>query len=81
MQVLSSVPIGYQKVTDTRDGTVFCQLRFVCKVVPFGPFVSDPPGDIVEIKLIYPVEVKQYFDWGSIGDRIIERAVELKEKL
>ena len=46
-----------------------------------GPFVSDPAGTISEIKLIDPKDYKQYFDWKSIGDRIMERALELKERL
>jgi hypothetical protein len=50
-------------------------------VKPYGDFISDPDGSITEIKLIDPKEYKQYFDWGEIGERIIERAIELKNKL
>lgn len=81
MEVLTYLPVGVQKVTDTRDGKVIYQLRYVCIARPYGPFESDPAGAITEIKLIYPKDYKQYFDWGKIGDRIIERALELKEKL
>ena len=77
MEVLSFLPIGYQKVTDTRDNNFVYQLRYVCTAKPFGPFISDPAGAITEIKLIDPKDYKQYFDWGNIGDRIIERAIEL----
>ncbi|MEK7148659.1 MAG: NUDIX hydrolase [Patescibacteria group bacterium] len=80
MKVLSFLPIGYQKVIDTRDNSFYYQLRYVCLVQPYGPFVSDPALSVTEIKLIDPKEYKQYFDWGSIGDRIIERALELKPK-
>jgi 8-oxo-dGTP pyrophosphatase MutT (NUDIX family) len=81
MEVLSVLPVGYQKVTDTRDGSIIYQLRYVCTAKPFGPFVSDPAGSITEIKLINPKDYKQYFDWGTIGDRIIERASELLPSL
>jgi ADP-ribose pyrophosphatase YjhB (NUDIX family) len=81
MKVLSSKPIGYQKVTDTRDSNVIYQLRYVCAVEPYGDFVSDPDGGITEIKLINPKDYKQYFDWGEIGERIISRAVNLNKKL
>ena len=81
MEVLKCLPIGYQKATDTRDNSFFYQLRYVCTVKPFGPFVSDPAGGITEIKLIDPKDYKQYFDWGKIGDRIITRAVELLKDL
>lgn len=77
MKVLKNKPVGYQKVTDTRDGKIFYQLRYVAIVEPYGPFISDPAGSITEIKLIHPNEVKKYFNWGAIGDRIIERSLEL----
>lgn len=79
MRVISFAPIGYQEVH--YDGKIFNQLRFACTVEPYGDFVSDPDGDITEIKLINPKDYKQYFDWGEIGDRIIERAIELNGKL
>lgn len=81
MEVVSCLPIGYQKVTDTRDGTYVYQLRYACKVKPYGPFVEDPAGGVTEIKLVDPKEYKQYFDWGKIGERIIERAIKLKALL
>jgi 8-oxo-dGTP pyrophosphatase MutT (NUDIX family) len=81
MEILSFLPIGYQKVTNVKDQSVKYQLRYVCKVKPFGPFESDPAGDIVELKLVDVKEYKEYLKWGSIGDRIIERAAELLLKL
>lgn len=81
MEVISYLPIGYQRVIDARNDTCIYQLRYVCKVKPHGPFTVDPAGGVTEIKLINPRDYKQYFDWGKIGERIIERALELKEKL
>jgi 8-oxo-dGTP pyrophosphatase MutT (NUDIX family) len=81
MEVLSCKPIGYQKMIDTRDESFVYQLRYACTVRPYGPFVEDPAGSVTEIKLIDPKEYKKYFDWGQIGERIIQRALELKEKL
>lgn len=81
MEVISFLPVGYQKVIDTRDNSFVYQLRYICTARPYGEFVSDPAGHITEIKLIDPREIKQYFDWKKIGDRIIERALELKNKI
>lgn len=81
MEVLSARPIGYQKVIDTRDNSFVYQLRYVCLVQSLGPFISDPADSITEIKLIHPANYKQYFDWGKIGERIIQRALILKENL
>jgi 8-oxo-dGTP pyrophosphatase MutT (NUDIX family) len=80
MEVTKWLPLGYQKITD-KDGIEKYQLRAACLARPLGDFVEDPAGSIKEIKLINPADYKQYFDWGEIGDRIIERALELKSKL
>lgn len=80
MKVLSFKPIGYQKTTDTSNAgrKPFYQLRYMCIVEPYGPFVSDLAGKVTEIKLIDPGEYKEYFDWGEIGEAIVKRAVGLK---
>jgi len=80
MEVLKWLPIGYQKITD-KDGAVKYQLRTACLVKKIGEFTGDVDGSIKEIKLIDPADYKKYFDWGEVGDRIISRAVLLKEKL
>lgn len=80
MQVLKQLPIGYQKVTDDK-GNIIYQLRSVCITKPLGDFKGDPAGDITEIKLISPNEYIHYFDWKMIGERIIQRAQELKVRL
>jgi len=78
MRVLKQKIIGYLEVFEP-DRTL--QTRSVCIVEPVGDFVSDPDGDVTEIKLIDPQDMKQYFDWGENGDRLLERALTLKETL
>ncbi len=86
MEILNFLPVGYQKVIEVRDGNTFYQLRYACKVRPFGNFVIDG-GDgmsekgITEIRLIEPENYKKYFDWGEIGDRIMKRSLELRRVL
>lgn len=80
MKVVSFAPIGYQEVSDNKSPDIF-QLRYVCIVEPFEDFVSDPDGDVDGIKTIDPKEFKEYIKWGEVGDRIFERALELKNKL
>jgi ADP-ribose pyrophosphatase YjhB (NUDIX family) len=55
----------------------------VCLVEPYGEFVSDPDGDITEIKLIDFKDYKSYLNnsLSQINDRQIARAHELKEKM
>lgn len=81
MRILKFAPIGYQEVEIENEGETFYQLRYSCLVEPIGEFENDPAGSVVEIKLIDPVDYKKYFDWKEIGDRLVKRALELKELL
>ncbi len=79
MNVIRQRFIGCQDITEPQG--VISQTRSVCIVEPYGPFVSDPDGDITKIELIDPKDYKKYFDWGEIGDRIMARALELKAQM
>ena len=79
MKVLSQKFIGYQDIYE--PDRIIRQIRSVCIVKPYGPFVRDPDEDVTEIKLIDPADYKKYFDWGIIGDRIMERALILRHEL
>lgn len=79
MKVLKHSFIGYQDITEPKG--LLTQTRSVCIVEPYGPFIADPDGDITKIELIDPKDYKKYFDWGEIGDHIMERALELKRKM
>lgn len=78
MRVLKQILIGYQDIH--LPDRVETQTRSCCLVEPHGPFHSDPDGDITKIKLIEPWEYKKYFDWGEVGDHIMCRALELKNR-
>lgn len=78
MKVLYQELIGYIDIYE--QDRVVRQTRSFCVVESIGDFVADPDNDITEIKLIDPKDYKKYFDWGEIGKRIIQRAVELKSK-
>lgn len=73
-KVLAWKPVGVQQVTDP-DGNVYYQLRAMCLVESLGDFEVDPAGTIIELKMIDPKEYKNYFDWGEIGENIIQRAL------
>jgi ADP-ribose pyrophosphatase YjhB (NUDIX family) len=75
MKVLKQSLIGVQDIFE--DEKVVSQTRSICIVEPFGPFISDPDGDITEIKFIDPSELKQYVNWGEIGEHLLKRATEL----
>ncbi len=75
MKVLHQELIGFQDIYE--NGKIIRQTRSFCIVEPYGDFISDPDGDVTEIKLIDPKDLKQYIDWKKIGDRILERALEM----
>lgn len=74
-------PVGYQKVTDTRDDSYVYQLRYVSRGTVIGEFETDPAGTIVEVAHINAVDYKRYFDWGKIGESIIARAVSINDMI
>ncbi len=78
VEMLSFKPIGYQKASLPNKPKEY-QLRVFCEVRPIGEFKKDPDGDITEIKYIDPKDYKQYFDWGEVGERIMERFEELNK--
>jgi 8-oxo-dGTP pyrophosphatase MutT (NUDIX family) len=80
VEIIKWAPIGYQKVT-LPDGTFIYQLRVCALAKKIGEFISDPGGNISENKIINPLDYKKYFDWGEIGERIIQRALELRKTL
>lgn len=79
MRVIKQELIGYQDIFE--PDKVNTQTRHVCIVEPVGKFVFDPDGDVTEIKLVDPKDLRRYFDWGVIGDRLKERALEKLSKL
>ena len=79
MKVLKHHILGYQDIYE--PDKINTQTRSVCIVEPYGPFVSDPDGDIDYIKLIDPQDLKKYLDWDKVGDHLLERALKLKEEL
>jgi ADP-ribose pyrophosphatase YjhB (NUDIX family) len=79
MRVIKQELIGYQDIFE--PDKINTQTRHICLVEPIGEFESDPDGDVTEIKLVDPKDLKQYFDWGVVGNRLLERALEKLSKL
>ncbi|MCK5286027.1 MAG: NUDIX hydrolase [Candidatus Pacebacteria bacterium] len=81
MKVIDFKAIGCQKVIDTRGiQEPFYQLRYFANLEKIGEFKNDPDGSVDKILLINPKDYKKYFDWGEIGEKIIDRGIELNKK-
>lgn len=76
MHITKWQPLGYQFVI-TKDNTKLYQLRAYCEVEKIGEFENDIGGSIDKIKIINPLDYRQYFDWKSIGERIIQRGIQM----
>lgn len=59
MKVLHQELIGYQDISEPQG--IVRQTRSFCIVEPIADFVSDPVGEITEIKLIDAKDYKKYF--------------------
>ena len=79
MKILKQMLLGVQDAFEGRN--IVSHTRSLCFVEPLGPFISDPDGDITQIKLIDPSDLKQYVDWGEIGDYLLERALKIVKKM
>lgn len=79
MRVIEQRIIGFQDIVE--PNRTVRQIRSFCIVEPYGEFESDPDGEIMEIKLIDPSDYKKYFDWGFIGDHVMERVFEYVEQI
>lgn len=79
MKIIKKQLIGFQDIYFGEK--ILTQARYVAIVEPYGPFVTDPGGDVTEIKLIDPKDIKEYFDWGPIMDHMLEKALKNDKKI
>lgn len=78
MKIINRVLIGYQDFyTPTYTSR---QIIYFCEVEPIGEFISDPDGDVTEVKLIDPRDYKEYFDWGKISDYVMQKSLQILSK-
>ncbi|MFA5125190.1 MAG: NUDIX domain-containing protein [Patescibacteria group bacterium] len=74
MEIITWTPLGWQKIVYNDNGEAVIQLRAVCRVKPLGEFIKDPAGTVDKMELINPDDYRKYFDWGDIGEWIINSA-------
>jgi len=77
-EVVEWKPISYQKSVDANGNEIY-QVRVWCRVKPIGKFAGDPDKAIEKIELVEPADYKKYVNWGRVGDRLMERAVEIEK--
>ena len=75
--------VGYQKVENDRKKKPYAQVRMTAKIDSVGEKLPDVDGgELYDRVLVSPEKAKELLDWGDIGNRMIEKSVEIaKEKL
>ncbi len=77
MKVLEYFPLGYLY----SYGEDYYQARYLAIVEPYGDFVSDPDGDVTEIKFIDPNDTEKYIDWKDTANLMTKKSLSIIEKL
>jgi len=72
-QLLKSYPLGYFYVS-TDD---YYSTWYLCEVIPYGPFVSDPDGGVTEIIFVDFNEITKYLAPDDIGNLLLKRCEEV----
>ncbi|HEX9679212.1 MAG TPA: NUDIX hydrolase [Candidatus Saccharimonadales bacterium] len=75
MEVIDMSPIGYQFATNIEENKKY-QLRVVATIRPKTEQTPDPAGTVTGFKFIEPNEVNKLIDYGPVGERMVERALE-----
>ncbi len=80
MKVLKHRFVGFQQTFEPK--MIVKQTRSVCIVEPYGAFIADSgDGEITKIDFIDPKDYKKYFDWGNVGEHVMERVMKLKAEM
>ena len=76
-QLLKSYPLGYFYVSEGD----FYSNWYLCEVIPYGPFVSDPDGGVTEIMFVNFNEITKYLAPDDIGNLLLKRCEEVWKKV
>lgn len=72
-------PIGVQKVTIPQS-PIYYQARFYCRVKKILPQTLDPDTGLLYERQFVPIsKLNKYLNWGTIGDAIVNRAIEINQ--
>lgn len=82
MKVLHMEPMGYQDVYNVRKNIHGRQAIMFCTVEPIAEFLSDPDGDIVEMRVIELKDFDIYMkDWGEAGTYLLNKSLKILERI
>lgn len=73
--------IGYQYVDEENGTSPYAQVRMTAMIDKIGKPQKDPDnGELYDRKLVYPNEAIKLLNWGEIGEKIVNKAVEVAER-
>ena len=78
MKVIQSYPLSYFYIP---EGDYY-SAWYLCEVIPFGPFISDPDqGKVSEIKLVDFNDISKYVAKDDIAIQVLDRCKIVLEKI
>lgn len=64
------------------EGDLFYQLRYLCDLNKLLPQKPDPDTGLLYFRKFVPLnKLNNYLKWGSIGQAIVKRSLEMKSKI
>lgn len=64
------------------EGDLFYQVRYFCKIKRLLPQTIDPDTGVVYKRKFIPLsQLNSYLKWGSVGEAIVKRCLEVKSKI
>jgi ADP-ribose pyrophosphatase YjhB (NUDIX family) len=76
-RVIDKYPLGYFYST---EGDFYSTL-YLCFVEPDGPFISDPGGEVTEIKFVDFSEIPEYVNKDDITNQTLSRCEHIFKKI
>jgi len=64
------------------EGDLFYQVRYFCKIKKLLPQTIDPDTGLLYFRKFVPLnKLNNYLKWGSIGQAIVKKSLEIKSKI
>lgn len=81
IKVLGTQRVDFPHNPNKSDGDLFYQVRYFCKIKKLLPQTIDPDtGVLYERKFIPLSELNNWLKWGSIGNNITKKCLEVDKK-
>ena len=71
MEVVSWIPLGYQRLSRPDDKDIAYQFRVYAKLKKAGEFTKDTGGSVIGYRLVDLKDLNDYIHYGKVGEKLI----------